>query len=92
MLDSLLVGLGLGVVLVLGSLVRDSVASGLETVARVSGCSTEFRRVERCLPSADTGVVVLGDVLVGLLGSTAGGALDLVRDVVAGVLDGIHDD
>jgi len=40
--------------------------------------------------SADAGVVVLGDLLVGLLGSTVGGALDLVRDVVTGVLDGIH--
>jgi hypothetical protein len=40
--------------------------------------------------STDAGVVVLGDVLVGLLGSLVGGALDLVRDVVAGLLDGIH--
>lgn len=47
---------------------------------------------ELSLPSADAGVVVLGDVLVGLLGDTAGGALDLVRDVVAGLLDGIHGD
>jgi uncharacterized ion transporter superfamily protein YfcC len=40
--------------------------------------------------SADAGVVVLGDLLVGLLGSLVGGALELVRDVVAGLLDGIH--
>lgn len=45
---------------------------------------------EECLPSADAGIVVLGDVLVGLLGSLVGGTLDLVRDVVAGLLDGIH--
>jgi hypothetical protein len=42
--------------------------------------------------SADVGVVVLGDVLVGLLGSLVGSALELVRDVVAGLLDGIHGD
>jgi len=40
--------------------------------------------------SADVGVVVLSNVLVGLLGSAVGGALDLVRDVVASVVDGIH--
>jgi len=37
-------------------------------------------------------VAVLGDVLVGLLGGGGSGALDLVRDVVAGVLDGLHVD
>jgi len=40
--------------------------------------------------SANAGVGILGDVLVGLLGSTRGSTLDLVRDVVGGVLDGIH--
>lgn len=35
---------------------------------------------------ADAGVVVLGDVLVGLLGSSGTGALDGLRDVVGGVL------
>lgn len=42
------------------------------------------------LPSADAGVVVLGDLLVGLLGSSAGGTLDGVRDVVGGVLNLVH--
>ena len=37
-------------------------------------------------------MAVLGNLLVGLLGSSGSGALDLVRDVVAGVLDGIHVD
>jgi hypothetical protein len=40
--------------------------------------------------SADVGVVVLGNLLVGLLGSLVGTTLELVRDVVAGLLDGIH--
>jgi hypothetical protein len=40
--------------------------------------------------SADVGVVVLGNLLVGLLGSLVGSTLELVRDVVAGLLDGIH--
>lgn len=91
----LLVGLGRSVVLVLLGLVRDGVAGGLDTVGwglanccRLSsdGC------MKRCLPSAETSVVVLGNVLVGLLGSLVGGALDLVGDVVTGLLDGIHDD
>lgn len=93
---SLLVGLSLGVVLVLGSLVGDSVTGCLETVEGVS------KRIVMAIgddwgsggssPSADSGVVVLRDLLVGLLGSTAGGGLNLVSDVVAGVLDGIHVD
>lgn len=35
---------------------------------------------------ADVGVAVLGDVLVGLLGSLGAGALDGLGDVVGGVL------
>ena len=42
--------------------------------------------------SSKAGVVVLGDLLVGLLGSTRGGALDGLGDVVGGVLDGVHVD
>lgn len=41
---------------------------------------------------AEAGVVVLGDVLVGLLGSLRGGALDGLGNVVGGVLDGLHCD
>jgi len=40
---------------------------------------------ERC-------VAVFGNVLVGLLGRTRGGLVDLVTDVVGGILDGIHCD
>jgi hypothetical protein len=42
------------------------------------------------LPITDISVVVLGNLLVGLLGSLVASARDLVGDVVAGVLDGIH--
>ena len=70
----LLVGLGRSVVLGLGALVGDGVASGVDAVT-------------------DAGIsVALGDLLVGLLGSGGASALDLVGDVVAGVLDGIHFD
>jgi len=87
---SLLVGLGRSVVLLLLGLVRDGVASGLETGKYVSNCEEQLRRI-RHLPVTNANVAVLGDLLVSLLGSTMGGALDLVGDVVAGVLDGVHD-
>lgn len=45
-----------------------------------------------CSPSADAGVVVLSNLLVGLLRSGAGGTLDGVGDVVSGVADLVHDD
>lgn len=45
-----------------------------------------------CLPSADRGAVVLGDLLVGLLAARVQGALDGVRDVVSGVVDLVHCD
>ena len=44
------------------------------------------------IPGAEVGVVVLGDLLVGLLGSGAGGTLDSVSDVVSGVLNLVHGD
>jgi hypothetical protein len=53
-------------------------------------CRIYIRR--ECLPSANGGVAVLGDLLVGLLGSTAGDLLDLVIDEVAGLLERIHCD
>ena len=71
--SSLLVGLGRSVGLGLLRLVRERVASGVDTIANV-------------------GVVVLSNRLVGLLGSLVASASDLVRDVVTGVLDGIHVD
>jgi hypothetical protein len=42
--------------------------------------------------SADIGVVVLGNLLVGLLGTSVHGALDGLGDVVGGVVDLVHDD
>jgi len=51
-------------------------------------CETRARAMNG--PSADAGVAVLGNLLVGLLGSTRGGALDGLRDVVDGLLGGLH--
>lgn len=42
------------------------------------------------LPSANVGVAVLGDLLVGLLAGTGDGTLNSLRDVVGGLLDGLH--
>lgn len=42
------------------------------------------------IPSADGGIVVLGNLLVGLLGGTAGSLLDSLGDVVDTLLEGIH--
>lgn len=42
------------------------------------------------LPGANVGVAVLGDLLVGLLAGSGRGALNGLRDVVGGVLDGLH--
>jgi hypothetical protein len=87
----LLVALGRHVVLLLVLLVTERIHAGAGT-------------------RAQRGIAVLGNVLVGLLGSTSGSAcretmsvscskgrelseehtLNLVRDVVGGVLDGIH--
>merc|ERR1739841_131221 len=39
---------------------------------------------------AEVGIAVLGDVLVGLLGSSGTGARNGLGNVVCGVLDGIH--
>ena len=44
------------------------------------------------IPGAEVGVVVLGNLLVGLLGSGVGSTLDGVGDVVSGVADLVHDD
>lgn len=42
------------------------------------------------LPSANAGVAVLGNLLVGLVAGTGDGTLDGLRDVVGGLLDGLH--
>lgn len=42
------------------------------------------------IPSADGSIRVLGDLLVGLLGGTAGGLLGSLGDVVGTLLDRLH--
>ena len=91
-LDSLLVSLALGVVLGLGGLVADGVLGSRGTdnmLARYSGL-----KLSMCedIPSADASVGVLGNLLVGLLGGGGSGLLNLLRDVVGTLLDGIHCD
>ena len=84
-------GLALGVVLLLLGLVTKSVLGGGGTAFCVSDLCVEDGGSE-VLPRADGGVVVLGDLLVGLLGGSVGGLLDLLTDVVGTLLDGIHCD
>ena len=84
-------GLALGVVLGLVNLVAESVLGGggtVELIVRI--IVIEKRREKEVLPSADGGVAVLGDVLVGFLGGSRGSLLDLLADVVGTLLDGIH--
>lgn len=47
---------------------------------------------EKCLPSANVDIVILGDLLIGLLGSTRDSSLDSLSDVVDGLLGGLHFD
>lgn len=42
------------------------------------------------LPSANAGVAVLGNLLVSLVAGTGDGTLNVLRDVVGGLLDGLH--
>ena len=42
------------------------------------------------LPSADGGVGVLGNLLVGVLAGSVGSALDGLGDVVRALLEGVH--
>ena len=55
-----------------------------------TGSGMRASQFKRDIPSADVGVVVLGDLLVGLLGGLRASALDRLRNVVGGVLDGLH--
>lgn len=92
--SGLLVGLGGGVVLVLVGLVLEGIEASLDTVreSMLVGWSKKRGLLCKNVPSADGGVAVLGNLLVGLLGSAVGGGLDGVRDIVGGLLDGIHVD
>lgn len=44
------------------------------------------------IPSTNVDVVVLSNLLVGVLGDSRGSALDGLRDVVDGLLSGLHCD
>ena len=87
-------GLALGVVLGLVNLVAESVLGGGGTVEEIVRTIVIDKRrgKKEVLPSADGGVAVLGDVLVGFLGGSRGSLLDLLADVVGTLLDGIHCD
>lgn len=49
-----------------------------------------YALVEDNSPSAEGSVAVLSNLLVGLLGGTGSGLLDLLGDEVGALLDGIH--
>ena len=89
-LGVLLVGLSLVVVGGLVNLVAQSVLGGRGT-AKVLVKDSVLRYVRSgSIPSADGGVAVLGNLLVGLLAGTGEGTLDGLRDVVDGLLSGLH--
>jgi hypothetical protein len=93
--STLLVGLSLGVVRRLVHLVTQSVLGSAHAVKKplaIQSHTCNGLDLERCvnLPSSNVGVVVLGNLLVGLLGGLGGGALDGLSDVVGSVLDGVH--
>lgn len=50
----------------------------------------DFRNICSDLPSANAGIVVLGNLLVGLLASTSDSALDGLSNVVDSLLGGLH--
>jgi hypothetical protein len=57
------------------------------------GLATEHKHISMAtesLPSAERGVAVLGDLLVGLLGGTASGLRDLLGNEVGTLLERIH--
>ena len=94
MLGSLLVDVGRGLMAVLVDLVTKSILGSRGTLEKwLASGSTEYRKsIEECLPSAERGLAVLGDLLVGLLRGGRRGLLDGIPDVVGGVLDRLHCD
>ena len=89
------IGLGLAsllVVLALLDLVAQGILGGSGASNVVSWMIAYTQRLMQDLPSALRGVAVLGDLLVGLLGSARGGLLDLLADEVRSLLDGVHYD
>lgn len=92
-LDLLLVGLTLGVVLALVHLVANGVLGSVQARKVMLAMLLGGRvKIVGSLPGADGSVAVLGDLLVGLLAGTRGGLLDRLRDVVDGLLGGLHCD
>lgn len=89
-LDGLLVSLGFALMARLVDLVTKGVLGSGGTVRE--GCQQWISKInlDRSLPSAEGSVAVLGDLLVGLLGNTRSGLLDLVGDEVTGLLERIH--
>ena len=85
-------GLSLAIVGVLVNLVTKSILGGGGTVSFVSYAIASIVNIERCLPSTNGGVLILGDIFVRLLASLRGGALDGLRNVVGGLLDRLHCD
>ncbi len=88
---------GLGVVAALVELVTDGVLGSSQAVKEavsiaVVECSGLLNGRSSHVPGADVGVAVLGNLLVGLLGDTRDGTLDSLRDVVGGLLGGLHCD
>lgn len=88
-------GVSLGVVAALVELVTNGILGSGQTVERLLGYT--FRSIQGCsmreeshIPGADIGVAVLGNLLVGLLGGARDGTLDSLRDVVGGLLGGLH--
>jgi hypothetical protein len=93
-LSSLLVEVGLALVAVLVDLVTKSILGSRSAVRRSMVSERTLFKNPRSvsLPSANGGVAVLGNLLVDLLGAGGCGTLDGLRDVVGGLLDGLHFD
>ena len=91
-LDLLLVGLGLAAGGGLVNLVANGVLGSGSAVKLMLAHRYKRRRSGISLPSADGGVAVLGNLLVGLLGCTVDGLLNLVADEVGTLLDRLHCD
>lgn len=96
-LGSLLVNIGLGIVSLLVKFVANGVFGSSQTIrSNVSKCihcgvvAASRNKITKHLPSAGTGVAVLGNLLVGLVAGAGDGTLDGLRDVVGGLLDGLH--
>ena len=90
-LNLLLVTLSSGGVLRLLSLITKSVFGGTSAAVRISRRKINVETVCSDIPSTERCVAILGNLLVGLLGGTGSGLLDLVGDEVGTLLDGVHD-